>query len=64
MGVAFSPDGKFVASAAGDWRSVDQLGEVNIRDATTGSVLHSRRAHKGVAWQVANDKAHKPGWIV
>lgn len=50
--VAFSPDMKWVASAAGDWMKSDQMGEVHIWDATTGRVLHSLRAHQAVAWRV------------
>ena len=34
-------------------RSTDQLGEVNIWDATTGRLLHALRAHQGIARSVA-----------
>jgi WD40 repeat protein len=48
--VAFSPDGSLVASAAGDWTNkADQWGEVHIRDAATGRVLHKLRAHPAIA---------------
>jgi WD40 repeat protein len=47
--VAFSPDGSRIASGAGDWTNADQLGEVHIWDATTGTVLHPLRAHKAIA---------------
>jgi WD40 repeat protein len=53
QGLAFSPDGTLLASAAGDWRRMDQRGEVNIWDTTSGRIIHPLRAHRGAAWSVA-----------
>jgi WD40 repeat protein/serine/threonine protein kinase len=50
--VTFSPDGTRVASAAGDWTKANQPGEVRIRDAATGQVLHELLAHRAAAWHV------------
>jgi tRNA A-37 threonylcarbamoyl transferase component Bud32/sugar lactone lactonase YvrE len=44
--VAFSPDGKHVASGAGDWRVARGVGEVHIWDAVTGELIHARKAHQ------------------
>jgi WD40 repeat protein/serine/threonine protein kinase len=52
-GVSFSPDGRWIASAAGDWRHPDQPGEVHLWDATTGALKYALKAHRGVAWSVA-----------
>ena len=51
--VAFSPDDRWIASAAGDWRNRDEAGEVHIWDAGTGRLVHLLKAHHGVAWTVA-----------
>ena len=51
--VAFSPDDRWIASAAGDWRNRDESGEVHIWDAGTGRLVHHLKAHNGVAWTVA-----------
>jgi WD40 repeat protein len=40
-GVAFSPDGRWLASAAGEEREGGQAGEVMIRDARTKQVVHA-----------------------
>jgi WD40 repeat protein/serine/threonine protein kinase len=53
LGVAFSRDDRWIASAAGDWRSPDQEGEVRLWDAHTGRPQWARKAHRGIAWTVA-----------
>jgi WD40 repeat protein/serine/threonine protein kinase len=47
--VAFSPDGSLVASAAGNLKNSDQLGEVHVRDAATERVLCRLPAHQAIA---------------
>jgi WD40 repeat protein len=51
-GVAFSPDDRWIASAAGDWRHHDQAGEVHLWDARTGQLVRTLKAHRGIAWTV------------
>ena len=50
--MAFSPDGRHIASAAGDWQSKDRPGEVKIWD-TTGQLVRALPAHRGIARRVA-----------
>jgi WD40 repeat protein len=52
-GVAFSRDGRWIASAAGDWRRQERAGEVHIWDASSNRLLHALKAHRGLAWTVA-----------
>jgi WD40 repeat protein len=51
--VAFSPDGKLIASAAGNWDKPLEPGEVLVWDATTGQQLRSLKGHSGLAFAVA-----------
>ena len=50
---AFSPDGRTIVSAGGDWTKPDELGEVIRWDAGDGRMIRSDRAHRSVAWCVA-----------
>jgi WD40 repeat protein len=52
-GLAFSPDGRRIAAAMGDWRVSDRPGSVKVWDATDGRELLSLAAHRGIAWSVA-----------
>ena len=52
-GVSFSPDARWIASAAGDWRDQKEAGEVYVWDARTRQLVHRLKAHRGVAWTVA-----------
>src|SRR5262249_34214488 len=46
--------GRWVASAAGDWRRPpEQPGEVHIWEFPSGRLVHALKAHRGVAWSVA-----------
>lgn len=49
MGVAFSPDGEQLATAAGDPERVTQAGEVHLWNARTGASIGSFPAHKRAA---------------
>jgi hypothetical protein len=51
--VAFSPNGRLLASAAGEWEHQDEPGEVRIWDVTTGALLHSLTGHTGPVFSVA-----------
>src|SRR5204863_7034810 len=51
--VAFSPDGKMLASAAGDWDQRCRPGEVKLWDVSTGKRLPGPRGHCAVAFTVA-----------
>ena len=51
--VAFSPDDRWIASAAGDWRNTDQAGEVDLWDAGTRRLVYALKAHHGGACTVA-----------
>lgn len=42
--VATSPDGNFVAAAAGAWGSND-VGEIQVRDLRSGALIHTLRGH-------------------
>jgi WD40 repeat protein/serine/threonine protein kinase len=50
--VAFSPDGRWLASAAGDWRRPNEAGEVYLWDVRTGQLLRELKAHRGIVWTV------------
>jgi WD40 repeat protein len=51
--VAFAPDGKTIASAAGDWHRAEEPGEVIVWDATKGKRLRSLTGHTGLVFAVA-----------
>jgi WD40 repeat protein len=51
--VAFSPDGRLLASAGGDWNRQNEPGELLLWDATTGDQLHHLRGHGGLIFSVA-----------
>jgi WD40 repeat protein len=51
--VAFSPDGHFLATGAGDYNRSDVPGEVKIWDVATGHELRSLIGHSGCVWDVA-----------
>jgi WD40 repeat protein len=51
--VAYSPDTRWIASAAGNWRLPAQAGEVYLWDARNGQLVRTMRAHRGIAWTVA-----------
>jgi WD40 repeat protein/tRNA A-37 threonylcarbamoyl transferase component Bud32 len=50
VSVAFSPDGRRLASASGKW---DKAGEVKLWNATTGQELRSLQGHTNAVWSVA-----------
>lgn len=52
VGVAFSPDGKLLASAAGSWFT-SEPGEVKVWDAQTGKLLWTGLGHDGPVMGVA-----------
>jgi eukaryotic-like serine/threonine-protein kinase len=52
-GVAYSPDKRWIASAAGNWRLPAQAGEVYLWDARNGQLVRKMWAHRGIAWTVA-----------
>jgi WD40 repeat protein len=45
--VAFSPDGRRIASAALDWANPEKVGEVRIWDAATGRPVRTFHGHAG-----------------
>jgi WD40 repeat protein len=49
----FSPNGRLLVSVAGDWRRDKPPGEILMREANTGRVLYTRKAHRGIARAVA-----------
>ena len=49
----FSPDGRWLASAAGDWQDKNRPGEIIIREIPSGRVHRTLRGHNGIAWAVA-----------
>ncbi len=51
--VAFSPDGKLLASAAGAWSDPPEPGQVKLWDAVTGQHLHTLRGDAGLVFSVA-----------
>jgi WD40 repeat protein len=51
-GIAFSPDGKRLATASGVWAGT-QPGEVKVWDAQTGRELFSCAGHTRAVWNVA-----------
>jgi WD40 repeat protein len=52
-GVAYSPDGRRIAAALGDWRTPDRPGTIRIWDAVSRAPLLTLHAHHGLAWSVA-----------
>jgi WD40 repeat protein len=54
-GVAFSPDGRLLAGATGDYKNPKGgiPGEVLIWDVSTGRLLHTLKGHKACVWSVA-----------
>jgi WD40 repeat protein len=50
-GLAFSPDGKLLAAAVGNYGGVD--GEVWVWDAATGQPVFNLRGHSECVWKVA-----------
>jgi WD40 repeat protein len=44
-GVAYSPDGRLIASCSGEWRGAEP-GEILVWDAETGDLLHAFRGHQ------------------
>jgi WD40 repeat protein/predicted Ser/Thr protein kinase len=54
LSVAFSPDGKWLAAAVGDYLGRYQVGgEVRIWDATNGQQVYNLRGHSACVWSVA-----------
>jgi WD40 repeat protein len=51
-GVAFSHDGRLLASCTGEWRG-EQPGEVLVWDAATGNRLHTLLGHEKAVYNVA-----------
>jgi WD40 repeat protein len=51
--VAFSPDGKTLASGGGYFSADLKPGEVFLWDVGTGALLHSLKGHAGGVWSVA-----------
>ncbi len=59
MGVAFSPDGKLLASVAGDENRVTQPGEVKLWNPETGDELATLVEHERAAFSCAFSKNGK-----
>jgi WD40 repeat protein len=57
LGVAFSPDGRYLASASGAWRTHDAFerrpGEIKIWDVASGSETRTLAGHDGPVTDVA-----------
>jgi eukaryotic-like serine/threonine-protein kinase len=51
--VAFSPDGKVLASGSGDYRAWQQPGEVKLWDADDGRALRDLEGHSAMVWSLA-----------
>jgi WD40 repeat protein len=51
--VAFAPDGKQLATAAGDWRQMNVNGEVKLWDPATGKLLFTLPSSTGALFSVA-----------
>ena len=51
--VAFSPDGRLLASAGGDWFHQDEPGELKLWDVDGQTVVRDLRGHSGLVWSVA-----------
>jgi hypothetical protein len=51
--VAFSPDGRLLASAGGDWHHPDGTGELFLWDATTGTCLRPLGGRHALVFSVA-----------
>jgi WD40 repeat protein len=51
--LAFSPDGKVLASGGGDWRKADQPGELKLWDTATGRELADLPGHIGPIFSAA-----------
>jgi WD40 repeat protein len=49
--VAFSPDGKLLAAAVGNY-GLATPGEVRVWDAATGQQIYNFRGHSGCVWSV------------
>jgi WD40 repeat protein len=64
--VAFSPDGRFMASAGGSWSEANRPGELKLWDAVTGQLLASLTGHTGPVFSVAfspdNTALISAGW--
>jgi WD40 repeat protein len=52
-GVSFSPDGRIIATASGNWKKTETLGQITIRDAVNGAIKSTLKAHVGMALSVA-----------
>jgi WD40 repeat protein/tRNA A-37 threonylcarbamoyl transferase component Bud32 len=52
-GVSFSPDGKLLAGAVGNYGSGTTPGEVRVWDAATGQPVYILRGHPSCVWSVA-----------
>jgi WD40 repeat protein len=59
--VAYSPDGRQLAIACGDWNLPDTPGIVEIHDSASGQRRHRMMGHQRLAWSVA----YNPGgdWL-
>jgi WD40 repeat protein len=53
QGIAFSPNGKFLASGSASQKDLDLPGEIKIWDLTTGKDLHTLKGFKGGVGRVA-----------
>jgi serine/threonine protein kinase/WD40 repeat protein len=51
--VAFSPDGRLLASAGGAWNEAGGPGELKLWDAVTGQLLRNLTGHTGLVFGVA-----------
>ena len=51
--VAYSPDGRTLASAGGDYRNHEEAGELKLWDLAEGRVRHELVGHTALVWSVA-----------
>jgi WD40 repeat protein/tRNA A-37 threonylcarbamoyl transferase component Bud32 len=51
--LAFSPDGKTLATVSGNWRQPDHAGEVKLWEMPSGKLCRTLRRHQGPIYSVA-----------
>jgi eukaryotic-like serine/threonine-protein kinase len=51
--VAYSPNGKMIATGSGSWKKPETLGLITLRDAADGTEIRPLKAHVGMVLSVA-----------